>query len=75
MKGNPVTGGDDYEAEADVAALSRAHEVKSDPKRHAKAKEHAKKKLAEHDKKGEALKKIASRDERSAQIGKAFTKK
>lgn len=37
---------DDYQAQDDMHTLMRAHEIKSDPKRHTAAKEHAKKKLA-----------------------------
>jgi hypothetical protein len=36
---------DDYEAQDDVRTLMRAHEIKSNPKRHAKAKAHAKAQL------------------------------
>lgn len=52
----------DYRAMADVDAMTRAHEVKSDPKRHAKAKAHAKKMLAEHKKKGKALSRVAGKE-------------
>lgn len=39
-------GMDDYQAQDDMRTLMQAHEVRSDPKRHAAAKAHAKKKLA-----------------------------
>lgn len=60
----------DYETEQDVSALQRAQEVKGDPKRHAKAKAHAKKKLAEHAKKGAALAAVAG----SGTVAKASKK-
>jgi hypothetical protein len=37
---------DPYQAESDMHTLMRAHEIRSDPKRHTAAKAHAKKKLA-----------------------------
>lgn len=37
---------DDYQAESDAGTLSKAHEIKSDPKRHGAAKKHAKTKAA-----------------------------
>jgi hypothetical protein len=36
---------DDYQTQDDMRTLMRAHEIKSDPKRHAKAKAHAKAQL------------------------------
>lgn len=39
-------GDDDMEAAADVNALMKAHEIKSDPKRHGRAKAHMKAKMA-----------------------------
>ena len=47
--------GDDFEAQQDFEALSRAHEVTSDKSRHKRAMEHGRKKLSEHAKKGEAM--------------------
>lgn len=37
---------DDYQAQSDMHTLMEAHAIKSNPKRHAAAKAHAKKKLA-----------------------------
>lgn len=64
----------DYEADQDVSALQRAQEVQSDPKRHAKAKAHAKKKLDEHNKKGNALAMIAT-SKAAGKASKTFNKK
>jgi len=40
-----VSPGDYYSPEGDVHTLTQAHKIKSDPKRHAAAKAHAKKQL------------------------------
>lgn len=45
-KAEAVPYHDDYQAQDDMHTLMRAHEIKSNPKRHAAAKAHAKKKLA-----------------------------
>ena len=37
---------DDYQAQDDVRTLTRAHEIRNNPKRHKAAKAHAKKQLA-----------------------------
>jgi hypothetical protein len=51
----------EYQAEDDVNALQRAHEVQSDPKRHAKAKAKAHTKLKEHDAKRKALEGVVAK--------------
>lgn len=62
-KSPTCAGGDDYQAEDDARHLMRAHEIASDPKRHAKAgkaldKLHAdKQKEAIHAKAAKGLKK------------------
>ncbi len=72
MKRGPSNPMHDYETEADVSALQRAQEVKSNPKRHAKAKAHAKKKLVEHDKQRGALASVAGNT--VAKAAKKFNK-
>lgn len=64
----------DYETDEDVRALQRAHEVTSDPKRHAKAKGHAKRKLAEHKKAGAALSVVAAQRGAAKKASKKFNK-
>lgn len=48
-----------WQTESDVDALQRSQEVQADPKRHAKAKAHAKTKLKEHDTKRKQLANVA----------------
>jgi hypothetical protein len=46
-KSNSIPAGmDDYQAQDDLHTLTRAEEVKADAKRHARALEHGKKKVA-----------------------------
>lgn len=47
---------DDYQAQDDMRTLMRAHQIKSDPKRHSAAKMHAKSQLA-------AMQKVMDTDE------------
>jgi hypothetical protein len=52
VKGNKaqLVGMDDWEKDQDVDALVRASAIKKDPKRHAAAKAHARKKAGEYQK-------------------------
>ena len=45
---NAAFSDDEWEKDADVRALARAHAVKKDPKRHKAAIHHAKKMVPEH---------------------------